>query len=120
MAVAPINAIIIPADGPGETRLVNQDIRELQGIVGGYLEAIYTMHDQHGSPQVTLWCNDDGIRLGLPINRRATALWYTLNEGETGQQLRGTVLVTGGDDGQGDILPVPAEVAAFWASVEPN
>lgn len=41
---------------------------ELQLLVGGYIEALYP------APGQVLFINEDGKRLGLPVNRRATAL----------------------------------------------
>ena len=117
MTFKPINAITIPADGPAAIGTVSQDITTLQGIVGGYIEAVYAMHDEYGQPNVIIWCNEDGMRLDLPINRRATAFWYALAGGPTGNVLRGTVLLTGGDDGEGDMLPAPDLVIDAWKSL---
>jgi len=114
----PINAIVIPpGDEPGVVGPISQDLQTLKAIVGGYIEAVYTAYDDHGRPRVTLWCNEDGKILGLPINRRATALWYALNGGPTGYTLNGPVLVTGSDDGQGDILDVPDMLIDLWNSL---
>jgi hypothetical protein len=99
---------------------MDQDLRTMQSIVGGYLEAVYMMHDQDGTPQVIMWCNEDGKLKDLPVNRRATAFWYALNGGSTGDSLCGTVILTGGADENGDILPVPGEVADLWKDIAPG
>lgn len=113
----PITALIIPPTGPGQLGPLDQDLRTLQGIVGGYIEAVYSMHDEHGNPQVVIWCNEDGKLQELPINRRATALWYALNGGPTGDTLCGTVILTGGADEDGDMLPVPELLADLWRDI---
>jgi hypothetical protein len=46
------------------------------------------------------------------VNERATALWYALEGGPTGDRLCGTVILTGGADGSGDLLPTPQPLVA--------
>ncbi len=117
MTEIPISAIIIPATGPATVGEIPQDIRTLQGIVGGYIEAIPTMHNENGEAQAMFWCNEEGKLQGLPINRRATALWYALAGGPTGDTLCGTIILTGGNDGEGDILPAPGQLIDLWNSI---
>ena len=52
MAASPINAIVIPPDGEWTLGVIEQDLRTLQGIVGGYLEAVNTMYDEGGYPRL--------------------------------------------------------------------
>lgn len=40
-------------------------LEEMQGIVGGTIQAIYPFRDEAG-----VVCNDEGILLGLPFNRK--------------------------------------------------
>lgn len=117
MAASPINAIVIPVEGEWTLGVIEQDLRTLQGIVGGYLEAVNTMHDEDGYPQAIIWCNEEGKLEGLPINRRATALWYALNRGPTGDTLSGTVILTGPSDSEGDMLPVPEILVRLWNDI---
>jgi hypothetical protein len=117
MAASPINAIVIPPDGEWTLGVIEQDLRTLQGIVGGYLEAVNTMYDEGGYPQVMFWCNEEGKLQNLPVNRRATALWYALNGGPTGDTLSGTVILTGGADSDGDVLAVPELVVELWKEI---
>lgn len=117
MAATPVKVLIIPPDGPGEVRELPQDIRTLQGVVGGYIEAVKTMWDDDGNAQAILWCNEEGKLQNLPVNRRATALWYSLNRGPTGDTLCGTVIVSGPADANGDITPVLGELVDFWNDV---
>jgi len=117
MDFKPITAIIIPPDGPANIGPISQDLQTLQSTVGGYIEAVYTLHDEGGSPTATFWCNEEGKIQGLDINRRATALWYALSGGPTGDYLSGTVIVTGFVDGEGDVLPVRDELVDMWNSI---
>lgn len=112
-----INAIVIPVQGAAEIGQVAQDIRTLQGIVGGYIEAISTMYDEEGRPQAILWCNEEGKLKDFALNRRATAIWYALNGGPTGDTLCGTIILTGANDGNGDILPVPEVLVDLWRDI---
>lgn len=54
--------MVFYVSGEVQVAVVNDDLKEMQKIVGGYLEAVY--HRGY-----TLWCNEDGIGLGLPFNR---------------------------------------------------
>jgi len=107
MDFKPVKVIIIPPDGPAEERVISQELRNLQSIVGGYIEAVSTMYDKAGVAQAIFWCNEEGKLQGMPLNRRATALWYTIEGGPTGDYLCGTVILSGGSDPEGDILPLP-------------
>jgi hypothetical protein len=108
MDFKPVRVVIIPPGGePAEARVIGQDLRNLQSIVGGYIEAVNTMYDDAGTPQAVFWCNEEGKLQNLPINARATALWYAIEGGPTGDHLCGTVILTGGADRDGDILPTP-------------
>jgi hypothetical protein len=112
MVKKPIQVMVIPPEGPAELVVLSQDIRSLQSIVGGYIEAVNTMYDEAGVSQAIFWCNEEGKLQGLPVNERATALWYALEGGPTGDRLCGTVILTGGADGSGDLLPTPQPLVA--------
>jgi hypothetical protein len=45
-------------------RDIEHTLKNLQGIVGGYIEAIYPYEEPVG-----LVCNEDGIAMNLPLNR---------------------------------------------------
>ena len=63
-------ALLIPADGePREVAPANGPtftLAELQGFVGGYIEAVYLADGR------VMFVNEDGKREQLPINHRAT------------------------------------------------
>ena len=52
------------------------NLENLQAAVGGLIQAIDL------APELTMWCNDEGKLMGLPVNPVATALW-TRYYGET-------------------------------------
>jgi hypothetical protein len=101
-----VNAIALPPEGAVE--VVNWDRQDelnyLQTYVGGYIEAVT-------AGNVTFWINEEGKLRGLPINRRATALWYHLEPAARGMDvLVGRVIVTGGADDEGHTESVDPEV----------
>ena len=72
--------------------------------VGGLIEAA------HASPDLTIWCNEEGKLKGLPVNLAATSLWWTINPPMRGRDvLAGPVLVTGGASPEGDTLGLTDE-----------
>lgn len=67
-----ITGIVIPAD---ESEVVHHStftgLRDYQQTVGGRIEAI-----DLDSPRATIFANDEAKLLQLPLNRRATLLWW--------------------------------------------
>ena len=60
-----MNVLIIePEKAPREAE-IGSDLKSMQDIVGGYIEAIYPYDDP-----VTLVCNEEGKLIGLPLNRK--------------------------------------------------
>ncbi|ATN93965.1 hypothetical protein J4U01_gp002 [Mycobacterium phage Kumao] len=111
----PIDMLVIEPDGTGKVRELSQDIRTLQGLVGGYLEALYARRDEDGRPTVTFLFNEEGMIHKLAPNPSATMLLHYLEPDLIGRVfLLGTVIVVGGADDESDMLPVPPEVVAVW------
>lgn len=108
-----MRAAIIQPDGNTEVTEIPHDLKTLQGIVGGWLEAVYGAHDEHGDPQLIMLINEEGKIHNLSINSKATALWYAMDPmaRATGDALRGTVLVVGGADENGDMKNIPDDIA---------
>lgn len=107
----PIRVLIINPDATYETRTVEQELKALQGLVGGWIEVIRTA-------PACFWANEDGRADGCPVNPLATYLWWMFNpEMEGLDELRGPIFLTGHDDGHGDSLPVPDEVIAEFERI---
>lgn len=92
-------AMVIPPDGPVYTVSLpergTEELRELQGYVGGWIELVPT------EAPVSVFCNEEGKLDGLPANPRATALFNSLLA--PWDVIVGTVVVLGPvDDRSGD------------------
>jgi hypothetical protein len=112
VATRPIRALIIQPDDTYEVREIAQDIRTLQGLVDGYLEAWSTEH-------CVFWFNEEGALKGMAPTAMATYLWWKIcPEMEERDMLRGPVFVTGLHDEAGDSLPVSDDVIAYYESLE--
>lgn len=59
-----ILAVVVEPGKDAEIKEIDSDLKSLQSIVGGYIEAIYPFRDD-----VALVCNDEGKINGLPYNR---------------------------------------------------
>lgn len=109
-----ITGLRIPADDDQPitvTALARSDFRAIQAVVGGLFDVI-----DLATSAATLWLNDEGKLIGLPVNRRATALLWALHSAWAGNDvLCGDVLVTGQPDSQGDTQSVPADLLALLA-----
>lgn len=114
MAAPPIRVLIIRPDSTYEVREVEQDIRTMQGLVGGHIapEPIY-------AEPCTFWRDRCGELKGRPTNAMATYLWWKADPSAEGQDvLQGTVFVTGVADDCFDSLPVPDEVIDLFERLE--
>ena len=79
-----------PLDGP-------PTLERLHRAVGGYIEIVPSFKVWRGRPCVA-FCNEDGKRLRLPVNRMATAAWETAAGCSVAPDyLCGDVLVLTGD-----------------------
>lgn len=103
-----IDVAVIPADAsqPVEFTTIGNDLPTLQAIVGGHVETVTT-------PTAVLVCNEDGKVVGLPMNRRATRLWFELagHDFQLLDFLTGPVVVTGTVLGE-DLTSVASVVEA--------
>lgn len=75
------SVIIIPADSDKLVETLKRDkqptLDELQKWVGGYIEAVPYWEAHLGKPAV-VYCNEEGKLDGLPLNQRATGLWWSV------------------------------------------
>jgi Domain of unknown function (DUF3846) len=80
-------------------------LSDLQAAVGGYIEAAPS------ADCVTIWCNEDGKGLGLPINGPANTVWAMYDEFDclSWDRLVGNVVITGGTDEVGETMDLPFE-----------
>lgn len=99
-----MKALILRTDN---TVVVEQDNNEvvayatLSSAVGGYIEAVALPSG------MTLWVNEDGKNLGLPVNEYATRLFVSAY-GAT-DIIVGNAIVTGGVDDEGNDLGLTDE-----------
>lgn len=92
---------LAPFDGDGDA---------LREVVGGWIEPIPT------DSRVTMWCNEDGKGMGLPVNRLAMDVWIYYDDYgclADGDFLVGNVVITGGVDSHGDTLDL-SEADRAW------
>ena len=98
-----IDVVTIGVDGTLTTETIDRGCAALQERVGGYIEAV-TSDDG----QITLWINEEGKLINLPVNELGTALWHLVSPRMNGVDvLCGAVVVTGGCDDNGDTLSIP-------------
>jgi hypothetical protein len=79
----------------------NKELENLQREVGGWVQAVDL------TPTITMWCNEEGKMIGLPLNYAATRIW-TKVFGYT-DAIMGKVVFTGGTDDEGETLPLSKE-----------
>lgn len=107
-----MKAVLIQADGTVR-RADLPDYQALNKAVGGYIELI-----NFGDTGHFAYLNEDGIALGLPYNDKATKLCYKHNVGLIpGDFIKGTMVVVGPVDDEGNETDVSEELAAYLESV---
>lgn len=101
------NAVVIAPDGSISTTRLTQNVAELQNLVGGYIERV-VLRDS-----ADLYCNEDGIRLGLEPNQLAQELVDDHKVHPIQGHILGTVVIVGSPDEEGDATPVPSWVHEY-------
>lgn len=98
-------AITLTAEGKAqEVELAKEGrLDQLQGVVGGWVQAV------DFTERLTIWVNEEGKLVGLPINPMATFLWEKYY-GKT-DVICGDVILTGGVDDEGETLGLDEETA---------
>jgi hypothetical protein len=98
-----IDVVTIGVDGSLTPETIDNGCTPLQERVGGYIEAVSSDDNE-----VTLWINEEGKIMGLPVNELGTTLWHVLSPRMAGVDvLCGPVVVSGGTDPEGDTLSIP-------------
>lgn len=103
----PIKYILIPVEEetPISVGEVEQgDISAMQRLVGGgHFDALDV-----GNPPATIWVNDDGKNMEMPMNRRMTLLWWMSAPEMRGHDyIAGPAFITGQPDKNGNTKTVP-------------
>lgn len=82
-------------------------LEDYQAAVGGYIEPIYV-----AAAHLTIFANEEGKVRQLPVNRRATCMWWMLNPDMHGADvLVGDVVLCGSKRGHGSSTELPADLA---------
>jgi hypothetical protein len=102
-----MRAVVIPPDGPAHVVEIDVALKTLQGIVGGYIEAVALKGDL--GAECFGYINEEGKLDGLAPNPRATEITRLF----TGDYIAGTMIVMGQCDTDGVETSVPEHVA--WA-----
>lgn len=99
--------IVIPADDTQDIRLAEfRDLSDYQTAVGGMVDWIDLV-----TPPLTLFTNLEGKLRGLPINRRATSMWWAHKEIAYGQDIVvGDAVLTGPADTEGFCTSIPEDL----------
>ena len=100
-----MRALVFPAQEEPYLTEIEPKLTALQGMVGGYLEAIYG-RDWHA------YVNEEGRWTGLPINLPATQLAEANGWPSYGSTLVGTVVFLGGRGADEDNVPLSLVDAA--------
>lgn len=105
-----VTGVIIPADeSVAVTRHDFNDLSDYQQAVGGLIEAI-----DLESPAMTFFTNEEGKLIGLPINRRATVMWWLYSPTSYGYDvISGDAVLVGQPDRVGETQSLPEELVAL-------
>lgn len=107
--------IVIPADeeAPLEFRLFGQ-ITEYQEVVEGWFQCI-----DIENPAASFFVNEEGKVHNLPLNRRATLMWWAhMPAARNVDAFMGNVIVMGIPDDEGDTQDVPSELVTLLMKTE--
>ena len=105
--------MVVPADinEPCVMRAIERgDIDAMQSIVGGLFDV--ARGEGPGGEAISVWVNDEGLLMGLPLNERASVI------AGRGAHLVGDAFVTGGVDDEGNTLDIPLLTAMAITGAE--
>lgn len=112
-----ITAIVIPVDLTEPIRLEQLDKHDLDAyrrLVGGHLEVITLER-----PQSSMYLNDEGKLLDLPLNQRATRLLWAHNSAFHGHDvIVGPAFIVGPVDDGGDDQTAPTDLVDLLFSTK--
>ena len=104
-------AVIITTEG--KKSLVEFDFGNsyqiLSDAVGGMIECV-------GLKDADVWCNENGIAEGLPLNMIASAIYS--DAFNSSNAILGNVIITGSCDAEGETLGLTDEQAAYWLAYD--
>lgn len=94
-------AIVIPADdsAPVKTQEMN-GLNDYQSVVGGWIESVATP-----SGDFSMYVNEEGKMMGLPLNRRATEMVASMLF--QGDFIAGDAVIVGFDPATGEDTDIP-------------
>jgi len=110
-----VTGVIIPADeSVAVARHEFNGLHDYQEAVGGLIEAIDLEF-----PAMSFFANDEGKLIGLPINRRATILWWLHSPAVFGyDMIAGDAVLVGQPDRVGETQSVPDELVALLTAAQ--
>ena len=98
--------LVVDNEAPIEVRELSS-LEDYQAAVGGWIESV-----DIPSLGVTIYVNEEGLLRQLPLNSRATFLWwYHVPEARQKAMLVGDAVIVGIPDRKGDSTDIPATVA---------
>jgi hypothetical protein len=81
----------------------------LSDAVGGMIECV-------GLKDADVWCNENGIAEGLPLNMIASAIYS--DAFNASNPILGNVIITGSCDAEGETLGLTDEQVAYWLAYD--
>lgn len=106
-----MKAIVIPVEGPIELREIDDTLDSLQGIVGGFIQAIPLPAFLEPSGRATAYLNEEGKLLpDCAPNMRATDLLVPGVGLFFGDYIAGTLIVCGFNPATGENEDVPERI----------
>jgi hypothetical protein len=101
-------AVVITTEGTKSvvTFTIGDSYKILSDTVEGMIECVRLSENED------MWCNENGIAEGRPLNMTASAIYSeTFN---AGNPILGNVIITGGADDQGETLGLSDELIEKW------
>lgn len=99
--MARITVVIVDPDGSARKTKIENTLGAFQSIVDGYIEGVF-------DPDFTVYLNEDGMGLRLPVNQRIT------EHLDWPRSLLGTALIVGPSDEEGYDTDVPDHIISYY------
>jgi len=112
-----IKALVIPADDERDMYVVDleqESSYQMREIIGGWFAA-----SEGREVPITLWYHDEGKILDLPMNNRATCVWWSADRRFLRfDYMAGDVIITGLADDDGETQGCPDDFLGLVSKTE--
>lgn len=98
-----MKVLVIKTNNTLEAKDIKGNLKDMQDIVGGWIEPVYPLHayeDKLMTRNHCFICDEEGLCKNKPLNIIGTFLYNGLNIGDYASPIAGDIFIVGHDQGE--------------------